>query len=129
MVEKSLITVAFLLGAAGSCLGEPSAPATEQNSGSEVLQQCERMLRATQKDLTLSNLDTFKAGSCFGTVSTLLRWGPLLSEPYRFCAPTVTIPQATQVLLQFLNENPEKTAHGPLEGSAIVAFQRAWPCK
>lgn len=129
MVEKSLITVAILLGALGSCLGEPSAPATEQNSGSELLQHCERLLRASQKDLTLSKLDNFKAGSCFGTVSTLLRLGPLLSEAYRFCAPRVTIPQATQVLLQFLNENPEQTTRGPVEGSAIVAFQRAWPCK
>jgi hypothetical protein len=128
-IERLVVAVAILLGSAGSCLAEPSSPAAEPQSGTEFLQDCERMVRVGQKDLTLGIVDNFKAGSCFGAVRTLLRLGPLLSEPYQFCAPKLPIAQAAQVLLQFLNENKERIDHGPVEGSAIAAFQRAWPCK
>ena len=76
-----------------------------------------------------TNLEAGKALYCQGFVKGILFIGRRLNEPESFCPPTgVTVTQAINVFLKYLNENPDKS-HQAAEDVTIQAFWKAWHCK
>jgi hypothetical protein len=93
-------------------------------SGNVMRDICQLAARGPKGELELA-----KATYCQGFVKAILFVGRRLGQPNRFCPPDgVTIGQAINVFLKYLNENPEQT-HEPSEDLAIAAFGQAWRCK
>ena len=105
-----------------SIMGQPSAQANQ--SGNEIREVCQISSRGPKTELEVA-----KATYWEGFVEAILSVGQRLHEPDRFCVPDgVTGGQATNLLLKYLNDNPDK-AHRPAETLAITAFWKAWACK
>jgi hypothetical protein len=106
----------FLVGFA-----ELSAWAT---TGNELRDICQIAARNSPQ----GNLELAKATNCQGFVEAVVLVGRHMREADRFCPPDgVTVGQAINVLVKYLNENADKTHQGG-EVLAIAAFGKAWPC-
>jgi hypothetical protein len=86
-------------------------PVEQFLSGNELLEQCQLAMRSDRL-VNASDKDKWRAGICFGTVTTLLVTSGFLSEPYRFCSPTIPAHQAMLVLRKFLEDNPAIASSG-----------------
>ena len=94
-------------------------------TGTELRNICQ----VAARNSTDTSLELAVGMQCQGFVEAIVTVGRRLREPNRFCAPDgVTVGQAINVLVKYLNENPAQLHHGG-ELLAITAFNEAWPCK
>jgi hypothetical protein len=83
---------------------------------------------ATTRIDRTGRVDLADASYCLGFITAMLFVGEHLETESRFCpAREVSIQQATNVFLKYLNANPERT-HYSAVSLAVEAFQQAWPC-
>jgi hypothetical protein len=68
-------------------------------------------------------------GTCAGAISTVMRFGPQMSEKFRFCPPPEgTLQQFIPVVLKFLDDNP-KALDLDIRDVANYVGRLTWPCK
>ena len=101
--------------------------------GGKLLRSCEILMNwTTQKH---SSEDQYDAGFCLGFISGVyelnaayLKTGKV-ERPY-FCPPEkgVTNGQNVSILINYLEDNPEKLQDGNLE-LTLAAFMEAYPCQ
>jgi Rap1a immunity proteins len=93
-------------------------------NGNDIREACQFAARGPENELELS-----KASFCKGFVKTIISVGRRLNKPDSFCAPDgVTVGQAINVFLKYLNDNPDKAQQAAAD-LAITAFGTAWRCK
>jgi hypothetical protein len=116
-MKAAAVTLSVLIACVGQCYAQ-------DQSGNDISELCQIASRGPKTDF-----ETAKATYCQGFVKAILFIGRRLDEPDSFCSQTgVTVGQAIDVFLKYLNDNPDKT-HQPAESLAIAAFRKAWPCK
>jgi hypothetical protein len=97
-------------------------------SANEILPGCRAFLAISQGPSAGEELDQIRGGVCAGKVSSLLNVAPLLEQRLRFCkSEGVTVRQATEVVLQRLEGQPELW-HLSFDALALGAFVNAFPC-
>ena len=68
-------------------------------------------------------------GTCAGAISTVMRFGPMMNDKFRFCPPpTLTPTQAIPTVLKFLDDNP-KALNLDLRDVTNYVGRLTWPCK
>jgi hypothetical protein len=68
-------------------------------------------------------------GTCAGAISTVLRFGPMMNDQFRFCPPQQATPQQIiPILLEFLDKNPAALKLDIRDVMNYVGREK-WPCK
>lgn len=125
---KAGIAVTFALVAALVC----GAASASSNTGNELLNNCQTMLRIMDSGTATQSLEeAFNAGQCLGFVSGVRNTSDLTRapEPLRSCVPkTATMGQLARVITKYLKDNPSELN---LEQTliAMLALKSAYPCK
>ena len=115
----ALLIVVMLTGSAGA------QPAEGQVSADYMMEGCVRYLNG---NLTRART-AFRAGACVGVLNTLVWIGSSFVPHLRFCPPEgVTTEQAVSVVVRYIEARPE-SIDDPFAGLAVLAFQKAWPCR
>jgi Rap1a immunity proteins len=97
-------------------------------SANEILPGCRAFLAISQGPSAGDELDQMRVGVCAGKISALLNVAPLLEPRLRFCkSEGVTVRQATEVVLQRLEGQPELW-HLSFDALALGAFVNAFRC-
>jgi hypothetical protein len=97
-------------------------------SANEILPGCRAFLAISQGLSAGDELDQIRVGICAGKISALLNVAPLLEPRLRFCkSEGVTVRQATEVVLQRLEGQPELW-HLSFDALALGAFVNAFRC-
>jgi len=67
-------------------------------------------------------------GTCAGAISTVMRFGPMMNDKFRFCPPSgITPTQAIPIVLKFLEDNP-KAQTLDIRDVANYVGRLTWPC-
>lgn len=114
------IAAALAILTAGTVL----ASAQGIRSGNDLKELCGIAARGPRGN----DLEPVKASFCQGFVTTFMLVGRHLEAPVHFCIPKgVTLGQAIDVLLKYLNDHPSEL-HQPAELLTILAYREAWRC-
>jgi len=86
-------------------------------------------LSLTQATTTTSSGRAVAEGTCGGAISTVLRFGPMMNDQFRFCPPPQATPkQIMPILLEFLDKNPLALKLDIRDVMNYVG-RLSWPCK
>jgi|SRR6516162_2647992 hypothetical protein len=118
----------LLIGVALVC-GIPSAEAQETTGpyrAGDLRDACYAFTQNIQNES--ANLIGAE-GTCAGTISTVMRFGPVMNDKFRFCPPPeMTLTQAIPIVLKYLDDNP-KALNFDLRDVANYVGRVTWPCK
>jgi hypothetical protein len=115
-MKAAALTLSVLIASVGQC---------QSDTGNDIRESCQITVRGPKGE----GVELTEATYCLGFVTAILFVGRHLDEQSSFCAPVgVTVQQAVNVFLKYLNENPDKT-HYSAESLAVASFRQAWPCK
>jgi hypothetical protein len=109
------LTLAVLIGAAGSAVAQPADSIVSTKS---LLQGCRALVENAPTG------DMMQIGACAGAVSAAL---DISRSQRRACPPAGGVVEAARAVIMFVDERPERTRDqfGPL---ALVALGDRWPC-
>lgn len=112
-------------------LGDPVALAQVQEATGPYRTEYLRDACSTliQEGTNSSSGRAVAEGTCGGAISTVMRFGPMMNNQFRFCPPPQATPkQVIPLLLEFLDKNP---AALKLDIRDVMNYvgRLNWPCK
>jgi hypothetical protein len=124
-MRASTLVLSGILGLTGSALGQ-QRDVTDPYRADYIRNAC---FTSTQE--TTNREATGRAvfeGTCLASISTVMRFAPMMNEKFRFCPPPGMTPmQAIPIVLKFLDDNPRALTLD-IRDVANYVGRLTWPC-
>jgi hypothetical protein len=122
---RAWIFTALLIFYTGRCAAQDF-----KTTGNVLLPHCKAFDQQTYDSRPTSS-DAFMRGVCVGVIQAIrtVLSSDAVDTPSPVCIPqVVTLGQLNKVAILYMETHPE-ILHQPFEGTLLLAWREAWPCK